>query len=117
MTDTCVMPDGNCTGCNHNDHEICVASEEFRKTCSTDCENCDFRDEGEAFCDLEVPEDLIPLCKDCLTGLSFETASDCSECVSRYVADMRRYLYRNVACEARKTSDIARHVPDLPRWA
>jgi len=29
---------------------------------------------------------------------------------------MRRYLYRNVACEARKASDIAKHLPDVPGW-
>jgi hypothetical protein len=33
------------------------------------------------------------------------------------MADMRRFLFRNVACEARKLSDIARHMPDLPGWA
>ena len=39
--DTCVMPDGNCTGCNHCDHDemICVASEDFKKTCSNATED------------------------------------------------------------------------------
>jgi hypothetical protein len=32
------------------------------------------------------------------------------------IAEWRRYLYRNVACEARKTSDLYRHIPNLPGW-
>lgn len=32
-------------------------------------------------------------------------------------ADLRRLLYRNVACEHRKVSDIVRHMPDVPGWA
>ena len=32
------------------------------------------------------------------------------------LADLRRFLFRNVACEHRKTSDIARHVPNIPGW-
>jgi len=38
-------------------------------------------------------------------------------CDRKIAEEMRRYLYRNVACEARKISDIARHMPDLPGWA
>lgn len=55
--DFCVIPDGNCTGCDHccHDETICVATEDFKKTCSTDCENCNYCDEGEAYCDLDVP--------------------------------------------------------------
>jgi len=34
-----------------------------------------------------------------------------------HLADLRRYLYRNVACEARKLSDIARHMPQIPGWS
>jgi hypothetical protein len=29
---------------------------------------------------------------------------------------MRRYLYRNVAAEYRKTSDLDRHMPDVRGW-
>ncbi len=31
--------------------------------------------------------------------------------------ELRRFLYRNVACEARKSSDIARHIPQIPGWS
>lgn len=37
--------------------------------------------------------------------------------IDRNIDEWRRYLYRNVACEARKISDIARHMPDLSGWA
>ena len=117
--DTCVMPDGNCSGCDHccEDESFCAAPETFRDQCDNNCTGCEYCIEGEAFCDLETPQGHIPLCKDCPIRLSLETALDCSECISRYMADMRRYLYRNVACEARKTSDIVKHVPNLPRWS
>ena len=36
--------------------------------------------------------------------------------IDRNIAEMRRYLYRNVACEHRKSSDAARHMPDIPGW-
>jgi len=44
-------------------------------------------------------EDNIGEVSDCLT--------ECSLCFE-VMADLRRYLYRNAACEARKLSDIAR---------
>jgi len=30
--------------------------------------------------------------------------------------EMRRYLFRNVACEAKKLSDQKKHMPDIPGW-
>jgi len=33
------------------------------------------------------------------------------------MADMRRYLYRNVACEYRKGFADFSKMPDLPGWA
>jgi len=33
------------------------------------------------------------------------------------MADMRRYLYRNVACEYRKGFVDFSKMPDLPGWA
>jgi hypothetical protein len=33
------------------------------------------------------------------------------------MADMRRYLYRNVACEYRKDLADFSKMPDLPGWA
>jgi hypothetical protein len=32
------------------------------------------------------------------------------------LAEMRRYLYRNVACEARKLIDLVKHMPDVRGW-
>ena len=29
--------------------------------------------------------------------------------IDRWMADMRRYLFRNVACEARKSDDLEKH--------
>jgi len=31
-------------------------------------------------------------------------------------AEGRRYLYRNVACEARKLSGLEKHMPDVRGW-
>jgi hypothetical protein len=68
--DICVMPDGNCSGCDHcgQDEAICTASPAFRDQCDNNCTGCEHCDEGEA-------------------------------------------------CEARKLSDIARHIPQMPGWA
>jgi len=38
-------------------------------------------------------------------------------CDRKINEEFRRYLFRNVACEHRKTSDIARHMPDIPGWS
>ena len=118
MSSTCVNPSGECFGCDHccEDEAVCTATPTFRDQCDNNCGGCQYCDEGEAYCDLENGG-LIPPCMDCLSSLTLETGLECSECVSRYMADMRRYLYRNVACEARKISDIARHMPDVPGWA
>jgi hypothetical protein len=32
------------------------------------------------------------------------------------LAEMRRYLYRNVAAEYRKITDLRRHMPDVRGW-
>jgi len=61
--------------------------------------------------------DLIPPCESCPVTLTIVTAHTCSECVARYMADMRRYLYRNVACEYRKGFADFSKMPDLPGWA
>jgi len=34
----------------------------------------------------------------------------------RLLAEGRRYLYRNVACEARKLSGLEKHIPDVRGW-
>lgn len=36
--------------------------------------------------------------------------------IDRWMADMRRYLYRNVACEAQKLSGLEKHMPDVRGW-
>ncbi|MCK9591435.1 MAG: hypothetical protein M0Q91_05430 [Methanoregula sp.] len=41
---------------------------------------------------------------------------ECTLCFP-VIDEMRRYLYRNVACEARKISDIQRHMPQVPGWS
>ena len=60
------------------------------------------------------PFDLIYLlCPDC-----GETHDQCNNChaLDRLKSEGRRYLYRNVACEARKTSALEKHVPDVRGW-
>jgi hypothetical protein len=57
---------------------------------------------------------MFGLCDDC--GDVHDRCIDC-QIYEKLRDDMRRYLYRNVACEARKASDIARHLPNIPGWS
>jgi len=68
-------------------------------------------------CELETP------CVSCLAhfmpryGAAVKFYQEMPDfCGDRPLEEMRRYLFRNVACEARKLSDIARHMPDVPGW-
>ena len=123
--DTCVMPDGDCSSCHHcgQDEAICTATEEYKATCPQDCSTCDYCDEGEAFCDLEDGFKLSGMlsvgCINVPHRCTRELSEYCMGCLGLrdLIFEMRRYLYRNVACEARKLSDIARHMPDVPGWS
>ena len=125
--DTCIMPDGNCSGCDHcgQDEAICTASPAFRDQCDNNCTGCEHCDEGEAFCDLDTVDDGEPCTSEIPCVFCEFIASEgfrlfpglVGECKTKVREEMRRYLYRNVACEARKLSDIARHIPDVRGWA
>jgi len=56
---------------------------------------------------------IFLLCDDC-----GETNDQCHDChvKDRLVDEMRRYLYRNVACEYRKVLSDFHKMPDIPGW-
>lgn len=64
---------------------------------------------------------MIPFCDDPPhhpEGCNGNMSPWCLGCtnVGKLIAEMRRYLYRNVAAEYRKTSDLDRHMPDVRGW-
>ena len=62
---------------------------------------------------------MYPLCSGSCPSeseLPGETCKGCSE-VESGREEMRRYLYRNVACEYRKGFADFSKMPDLPGWA
>jgi len=62
-------------------------------------------------------------CKNCEDGrdwiIESGKPSPCVDCLKPYQfrEEMRRYLYRNVACEFRKGFADFLKMPDLPGWA
>jgi hypothetical protein len=66
---------------------------------------------------------VYPYCEGCEDHPEWDIAlgvpTVCIDCnvINVIMDDLRRYLYRNVACEHRKSSDIAWQMPDLPGWS
>ena len=79
------MPDGNCEGCGHccHDETICTASKEYQKTCTLNCHSCDYCDEGEAYCDLDVPKPAHKYRVMCVTW--YEEEADTGEEAKRII--------------------------------
>jgi|GEM_PF-6341169 len=59
---------------------------------------------------------MFPQCEEGCQYLVDEMACPCED-VRPFIADMRRYLYRNVACEYRKGFKDFSKMPNVPGWA
>ncbi len=121
--ETCVMPDGNCSGCDHcqQDDAICVSPGGVCE--SGDCEECEYCDTGEAFCDLDTAKIEPCIAEISCVFCSFlisewnQIIHGSPECKDKVRDEMRRYLFRNVACEFRKGLADFSKMPDVPGWS
>jgi hypothetical protein len=57
---------------------------------------------------------MYPQCENCREGVC--CPAPCLE-VAIFHEDMRRYLYRNVACEYRKSLRDFHQMPNVPGWS
>jgi hypothetical protein len=90
--------DKDCAGCQapfgaciEEDCDCFRCPERYRCTSDDDCKRSVWRTP------IEIKGDFRPL-----RGMEID--------------DFRRYLYSRAACEARKPSDIRRHMPGIPGW-
>ena len=60
---------------------------------------------------------MFPPCDGCISAIcpGHVCAPGC-EIFDRIFPELRRYLYRNVACEFRKAFSDFNQMPDLPGW-